>query len=505
MSEETAATLAAATRPKLGGAWTLFQLVKDRPGTLFVNFSSVLGYFGGYRHSSYAAANSALDAFAHELRRHGLHGFSLGWCPWRDCGMNRGLDNQAATRAQGFCEIEPAAGLAALEFALRCDEAFLLVGLDAENPRIRRELGGEAAASDPARTAPTERTSPRTPTEKTLARLWSEVLKRPEIGVHDHFFELGGKSLQAARLFARMAEVFGQKLPLATLFKAPTIAALAAQLDAHVSSAPALCRIDGMQTRGQRPPLFCVPGGASDSIVFRELSALLPADQPFYGLQAAGLDATALDSELVEIEAIAGSFLREIRAIQPRGPYFLAGHCFGGLLIYEVAQILVAEGEQVGFLGLIESMVGATLPTDLKVSLRDKLAYHWGLMRHRPLTGKFGYLAARVLGYRAAKESRRRLRESFSRVHELHRRYQLKPYPGRLTLLMAADSFFTSRPDRDPRLFWQKMAGAGTQVIHVAGDHDTLLQRPHVHDLAEKLTHCLARARNETPLTIPTP
>jgi thioesterase domain-containing protein len=126
-------------------------------------------------------------------------------------------------------------------------------------------------------------------------------------------------------------------------------------------------------------------------------------------------------------------------------------------------------------------------------------------MRHRPLTGKFGYLAARVIGYRAAKESRRRLRESFGRVHELHRRYQLKPYPGQLTLLMAADSFFTSRPDRDPRLFWQKMAGAGAQVIHVAGDHDTLLQRPHVYDLAEKLTRCLARARSETPLTIPTP
>jgi acyl-CoA synthetase (AMP-forming)/AMP-acid ligase II/thioesterase domain-containing protein/NAD(P)-dependent dehydrogenase (short-subunit alcohol dehydrogenase family)/acyl carrier protein len=506
LNEETTATLAAATHPKLGGAWTLFQLVKNRPGTLFVNFSSVLGYFGGYRHSSYAAANSALDGFAHELRRHGLRGFSLGWCPWRDRGMNRGLDNQAATRAQGFCEIEPAAGLAALEFALRCDEPFLLVGLDGENPRIRRELGIDvAAASAPARSAPAERIAPRTPTEKSLARLWSDVLKRPELGVHDNFFELGGKSLQAARLFARIDEVFGQKLPLATLFKAPTIAALAARIDAHTPAASALCRIDGMQTSGLLPPLFCVPGGASDNIVFRELSALLPADQPLYGLQAAGLDATAVDSELVEIEAIAGSFLREIRAIQPRGPYFLAGHCFGGLLIYEVAQILVAQGEQVRFLGLIESMVGTTLPTDLKISLRDKLAYHWGLMRHRPLTGKFGYLAARVIGYRAAKESRRRLRESFGRVHELHRRYHLKPYPGKLTLLMAADSFFTSRPDRDPRLFWQKMAGAGAQVIHVAGDHDTLLQRPHVHDLAEKLTRCLARARGETPLTIPTP
>ena len=170
-------------------------------------------------------------------------------------------------------------------------------------------------------------------------------------------------------------------------------------------------------------------------------------------------------------------------------------------MIYEVAQRLVADGEQVGFLGLIESMVGATLPTHLKISLRDKIAHHWEKMRPRPLTGKLGYLADRVIGYREAKESRRRLRESFARCSELHRRYQLKPYPGRLTLLMAADSFFTSRPDRDPRLFWKKMAGAGTHVIHVAGDHETLLQRPHVRDLAEKLTHCLALARGETPLT----
>jgi len=337
--------------------------------------------------------------------------------------------------------------------------------------------------------------APRTETEKGIARIWREVLKRPEIGVNENFFEIGGKSLHAARIFARIEKQFGKTLPLATLFKSSTIEALASQIDTKTASVNSISRIDGMQTRGELPPLFCVPGGASDNIVFRELSTQLRADQPFYGLQAAGLDATDIDSELVEIEQIAESFIREIREVQPRGPYFLAGHCFGGLLMYEVAQILLAQGEQIGFLGLIDSVVGDSLPTDMKVGLRDKLSYHWSLMRKRTWYGNLVTIAERAIGYRDAKESRRRLHESFSRIGELHRRYKVKPYPGHLTLLMAADSFFTSRPDRDPRLFWKAMALGGASVIHVSGDHATMLQEPHVGDLAKKISTCLALAR----------
>ncbi|HEU5078477.1 MAG TPA: SDR family NAD(P)-dependent oxidoreductase [Opitutaceae bacterium] len=487
LHDEGQASLLSAFSPKLAGAENLARHLDGNPDALFVAFSSVLGYFGGYLHSGYAAANSALDGFVHELRRRGRkNSFSLGWSTWADRGMNRGLGNADATRAKGYLEIDLESGLQSLLSTLRGADAHVLIGLDHAHLRIRQESGGIASSETVG-----ARIAPRSETERQLARIWAEVLKRADVGVTDNFFEIGGKSLHAARIFARMEKQWGKALPLATLFKAPTIAALAAQLEAAGQPADSICRIDVLQPNGSLPPLFCVPGGASDAIVFRDLAAELGSERPFYALQAAGLDATGMDTELVEISGIAQAFLTQIKKIQPHGPYHLAGHCFGGLLVYEVAQILRSQGEKVGFLGLIDSVVGATLPTEMRITRAEKLAHHWAQMRGRSVYSKFHYVWSRLVGYREAKESRRRLHESFARIGELHRRYKVRPYAGSLTLLMARDSFFTSRPARDPRLFWKAKAEGGADVRLVAGDHASMLQKPYVRDLAVHLNTCL--------------
>ena len=490
LAEETEDSFAASLRVKLLGARNLAAVLENHPDALCVFFSSVLGHFGGYLHGAYAAANSALDALAYELRQKNLRSFSIGWSTWKNRGMNRGLENGDITRAKGYLEIDVSEGMTSLIFALRGPDAHILIGLDAQSRQLRNELGATTIASTSGL-----RVAPRTETEKALAKIWMEVLKRPDVGVHDNFFEIGGKSLHAARIFARIDKQFSRSLPLATLFTSPTVEALAKQIEAQVPTTSSLCRLDALQTHGHLPPLFCIPGGASDNIVFRELAASLGNDQPFYGIQARGLDATGLDSELAEIEEIAAAFLREIRSIQPQGPYFLAGHCFGGVIAYEIAQILTKAGEEVRLLGLIDSMVSDVLPTNMKVSIWDKIAHHRAMTQSETLYGKLKYVWGKTIGYREAKESRQRLHESFSRISELHRRYIIKPYAGALTLLMARDSFFTTRPDRDPRLYWNKMVGGNAEIVYISGGHATMLQAPHVDDLARQLADRLARGR----------
>ncbi len=194
--------------------------------------------------------------------------------------------------------------------------------------------------------------APRDATEKKLVALWEEVLGVHPIGVNSNFFELGGRSVLAARLFTKIAHTFHREVPLAVLFRSPTIALLAEQL--RVPSAGSEYRtIIPIQETGTRPPFFCVHGGAGGSLFMRELSRRLGPDQPFYGIEPEGLDGLAF--RRTTVEAMAEHYLSEIAKVQPKGPYYIGGYCFGGLVAFEMAQQLIRRGEQPAFLGLFSA------------------------------------------------------------------------------------------------------------------------------------------------------
>jgi thioesterase domain-containing protein/acyl carrier protein len=196
--------------------------------------------------------------------------------------------------------------------------------------------------------------APRDELETRLLAVWQEVLGISPIGVTDNFFDLGVHSLTAARLFARIEDEFGQGLPLGAVFRSPTIAELAEALRdgraAHAAGRGWRSLVP-LQPRGEKPPIFGVHGGAGTILLYHELSRRLGPEQPFYGLQVAGLYGDIAPD--LSIGAMADRYIAEITDVQPHGPYVLLGYCFGALVAYEMADRLQQRGERVALVGAI--------------------------------------------------------------------------------------------------------------------------------------------------------
>lgn len=252
-----------------------------------------------------------------------------------------------------------------------------------------------------------EYAAPRDETERSMCKLWAEVLAVERVGLDDNFFEMGGHSLLAARLFAKLDEQFGRTVPLGALFAAPTVRALAELYRApHEAGGPSA--LVAINASGSRPPLFAVGGIMGNVLGFADLSRQLGPDQPFYGLQSVGLDGKQAPFDT--IEAMATQYLNDIRTVQPHGPYHLLGVCFGGVVAYEIARQALAAGESVAFLGLVDptQLVGSKadesfllrwrpLKRSLAIGsfLRERLRIYASEMRGLGVRGRVKYLASK--------------------------------------------------------------------------------------------------------------
>ncbi|GKS63650.1 hypothetical protein YTPLAS72_09540 [Nitrospira sp.] len=188
------------------------------------------------------------------------------------------------------------------------------------------------------------RSKPRSGMEIQLTALWQQVLEVSKIGIHDNFFDHGGHSLKAAHLFFLLEQVYGRRLPLATLFQAPTIAELASVLSQEHWTPPWQSLV-AIQPSGTAIPIFMVPGVGGNVLIFAKLAKLLGLNQPSYGLQARGLDGK--EPPFTSVPEMARHYIAEIRRVRPSGPYIVIGSCTGGLIAYEMAQQLVGQGQAV--------------------------------------------------------------------------------------------------------------------------------------------------------------
>ncbi|MFH8585287.1 amino acid adenylation domain-containing protein [Streptomyces celluloflavus] len=206
----------------------------------------------------------------------------------------------------------------------------------------------------PAPTAATGDRAPRTHQEETLARLFADALGLPSVGVDDGFFDLGGTSLLAARLVARVRDALGTDLTIGTLFQAPTPAALATKLGAGTGSADdALGVLLPLRPHGDRTPLFVLHPAGGISWCYSGLLAHLDPHQPVHGLQARGL---VHDEPLpATLEEMAADYAGQLRRVQPHGPYRLLGWSVGGVLAHTVAVLLQEAGERVELLAMLDA------------------------------------------------------------------------------------------------------------------------------------------------------
>ncbi|MDC6129010.1 amino acid adenylation domain-containing protein [Burkholderia gladioli] len=210
--------------------------------------------------------------------------------------------------------------------------------------------------------------APQGDTEQTIAALWAELLGVERVGRHDNFFALGGHSLLATRMLARLRESFGHDVSIRTLFEAPTVSQLAPRVHTAVQS-DALAMLLPIQTLGSKPPLFCIHPAGGFSWPYAGLAHHLP-DRPLYGLQARAL--AEADEQVESIEEMALDYVRQIRGVQPSGPYHLLGWSLGCHIAHAIATQLQLAGESVALLAMLDGYpmaeIGAiSSPTEAEV------------------------------------------------------------------------------------------------------------------------------------------
>ena len=257
----------------------------------------------------------------------------------------------------------------------------------------------------------TEFVAPRSDTERALTEIWASMLDRPDIGVLDDWFALGGSSLAAVGLFGAISERFGVDLPLHTLLAHPTIEAVGRVLDGPCSvEAERSCLIP-LHTEGSRVPLVGIHGGRGGVLYYRKLWKRLGPDQPMYLLEPVGLD--GVSKPLETVPAMAERYVSELRGVQPSGPYQLIGFCFGGAVALEMAGLLEAAGEEVALVAVIDGGLPVA-PAQAKSTLSRAV----GVYRKRGAKGFFRTAKARLAKARIAKARIAKAQVAKTRVAE---------------------------------------------------------------------------------------
>jgi thioesterase domain-containing protein len=342
-------------------------------------------------------------------------------------------------------------------------------------------------------------------------------------------------------------------VPLQDFFKSPTVAGLAAQIDAHHrtgSTAKTLAEdsilktIVPIQPSGSRIPFFCIAPAGGVVFPYYNLAPYLGPDQPFYGLQDPGLDMSR--DPYLSLEDLAKHYIASMRTIQGEGPYLVGGWSFGGIAAFEIARQLHESGDKVGLVVLMDT--GAippgdagppTLRTILDVALGIPKYALWALGHAGPyvkdglyvlasaartqrdqLAGRTSFIGyIRWMGLDLLR--RRSLRKSdiasaipensellsvrqpaihrILRVNNANaramRRYNPQVYPGRLTLLRAENQSRVTRYSRDPFLGWGQLTSKEVDVRPVRGNHVVIFRKPWIEDFGRTLKVCLDEAQ----------
>jgi thioesterase domain-containing protein/acyl carrier protein len=337
-----------------------------------------------------------------------------------------------------------------------------------------------------------------------LARIWQELLGVDSIAPDQNYFDLGGDSSVAVHLFAQIEREFKVKLPLATLFEAPTIEELSRVLRRQAPSS-GWSPLVAIQPEGSRPPLFCMHGAGGNILVYRDLARRLGSNQPFYGLQAPGLDGSR--PPLTSIEDMAALYVKEIRNLQPHGPYFLGGYCMGGTVALEVAQQIRAQGERVALLALFDTMDWSKvpIPSVLGKSYQyvQRLGFHAANIFRLDGRGKVRFFQEKVKSLRGRVPVWRGMlrtkfgghtREGASESLVLAKvwqandlacvNYRPQPYTGRIVDFRPLKQYRAfDRPDAK----WDTLAKGGLEVIVLPAYPAGMLVEPFVKYLAVAL------------------
>ncbi|MET0395341.1 MAG: amino acid adenylation domain-containing protein, partial [Longimicrobiaceae bacterium] len=350
--------------------------------------------------------------------------------------------------------------------------------------------------------------APRDGLEETITALFEEVLGVSGVGLHDNFFELGGHSLLGVQIMSRLKEATGVNLPLAAIFKAPTVERLAEEVRSGGGDMPLMFPL---RFKGSRPPLFLVHPGGGNLMSYAGLVKQLDEDQPVYGLRSRGIEQG--ETPNWTIEEMARDYLASIREVRPSGPYRLGGWSMGGVIAFEMARQLEAAGEEVESLVLIDSQVpwlndpDQSMPGN-EIRVVQLFAQDLGFPVDRLPTadpeaqgeGEVAYLRLMLDTARAAGLLPKDL--ELARIQQLYGifrinlqamfAYRPEGYGGDVTLLRAAGkNKLMNRLFGKKAYGWEQVVRGELEVRTVPGTHYTMMRTPHVEKLAREVERAI--------------
>ena len=500
--------------PKVDGLDVLVRLLGDTPLDFVALMSSVCSVLGAPGLCDYASANAVLDAFSDsEMRPAAWQNIvSVDWGPWRDLGMATKFvssGQRADLESYRQTTIPPAAGADAFARALSSGNRRVVVvpfDLPQHLERTLADRGRRAVTADQSSTpfpaTPTRERSeitvaqgPSTDIERRLAEIWTELLGIEQIGVDENFFELGGHSLLATRILARIDASIHVQLSLRDIFDAPTIRGLTEKI---LRAAPLVDGATSQKSGSGYSPLVLLRPGADAPPVFMvhpvggsimhliPLAKSFPGNCPIYGIQAKGFEGGETPNDSVEV--MAETYIKAITEVQPRGPYYLVGMCFGGLVAVEIARRLLARGDQIGLLAFLD-----TLPHHRFWPMRTvrffvvrRIKEHMSTLRSLRRRETIPYVArlfrtvvervaGRLRGKQTFLKTENSLPPAIKAVFESGvialEKYQPHFYPGKVSYL--ACGYHTDLADA-PKAVWKDMVGE-LEVQTVPGNYDEMV------------------------------
>jgi thioesterase domain-containing protein/acyl carrier protein len=351
--------------------------------------------------------------------------------------------------------------------------------------------------------------APWSPLEIELADLWREVLGVERVGAGDDFFALGGHSLLAVKLASRIRQRFGRELALAELFRSRTLRTLAAALERESAGATASPLV-AIHAAGARPPIFCVHPAGGTVFRYSDLARELGPDQPFYGLQAQGVNDDA--EPLATVDEMATRYLDALRAAFPAGPYVLGGWSAGGVIAFEMARRLRDAGEDVSLVVLLDTHAPKDdwrdrAPDEVDLYLRythdlagvgpERLAELESALRAVADDERLAALADWIArsDLPVAETTLAQIGRSvrvFATTMRAVNEHRLREYDGDVLLLQAAEGIpGLEPPPGGVASAWRPHVRGRLEVRTVPGTHGTFIGEPYVADVGRALEAAL--------------
>jgi thioesterase domain-containing protein/acyl carrier protein len=325
--------------------------------------------------------------------------------------------------------------------------------------------------------------------ELKLVEIWKNLLHLKNVSTEDNFFNLGGHSLLAVKAITEVNKLFNIDLPVGAIYQSPTVKELGSIISSDNDNQLSMYSLVPIQTKGSRPPLFAI-----HTITLLDLPQHLGEDQPLYFLRY-GMAAEISDSSvpLPRLEDLASHYINELQQVQPSGPYYLAGFSFGGVIAYEMAVQLRANGHLVNLVGLLDTYLTEEkqllpLPRIISNFFRQSPGQLLALVK-----SKIGDL---TVPYQYGTDFWPHIYTSVPDIACRHG-YQPKAYPGRVTLFQGWKEESLTFSNNLPEQGWKEFLGDRLEVQQISGTHFKIFQEPHARGLAAKIMHCMDKAIQE--------